>query len=284
MAHLRKYGRNGKTFHLPFSPGTDSTDRKNWRWWDNITKGVKEGEYKDEKGFEDVLPQEPIREIVVTEKLDGQGNQFSPYGLFARSVGAPSELPWDRTLRQKWALIKNDLADFGIEIFGENMYACHSIEYLKLEHDFYCFAVRQDDKWLSWEEVKYYAELFDFPTVPVLDQFKVVDKWQNEQDCQKYVEDICKAPSTMGSIDFHTKELCTMEGIVFRNIEGYHVNNFVQNLFKWVRPDHVQPGADHWSKWWRPAFKYHEIQAFLGKENPNMEECMQAIIQLENKK
>lgn len=28
--------------------------------------------------------------------------------------------------------------------------------------------MRQGDYWLSWEEVKFYAALFDFPTVPEL--------------------------------------------------------------------------------------------------------------------
>ncbi len=51
-----------------------------------------------------------------------------------------------------------------IEIFGENMYGIHSIAYKNLESYFYVFAVREGDVWLSWEEVKFYAELFDFPT------------------------------------------------------------------------------------------------------------------------
>ena len=63
-------------------------------------------------------------------------------------------------------MIKNDLGD--IEIFGENLYAIHSIEYQRLETHFYIFAVRCMDQWLSWEEVKFYAALFDLPTVPEL--------------------------------------------------------------------------------------------------------------------
>jgi len=44
MSLSRKYGQNGKTYHVPYSKGTDSTDRKNWDYWDNIIKGVAQGE------------------------------------------------------------------------------------------------------------------------------------------------------------------------------------------------------------------------------------------------
>lgn len=43
------------------------------------------------------------------------------------------------------------------------MYACHSIEYLRVEQDYHVFAARIKDKWLSWEQVKEFAFLFDFP-------------------------------------------------------------------------------------------------------------------------
>lgn len=284
MSISRKYGRNGKTFHVTFSPGTDSTDRKNWKFLDNIFKGVEKDEYAQEKGFEDVLPQNPIEEIVVTEKLDGQGVCFNEFGLFARSHGAPSELPWDKTLRQKHQLIKNDLKDFKIEIFGENVYAVHSIEYLRLEHDFYAFAVRQGDQWLSWEEVEYWAEMFDFPTVPVLAKGSTENFFTDEKSCEKYINGIVQGSSVFGSIDYYTKEDCTMEGVVFRNADKYHVNNFVQNVFKWVRKGHVKPRQEHWTKSWRPAFKLFEIEAFYGKQGLTNEECKQALIVLEKKR
>jgi hypothetical protein len=283
MSLSRKYGRNGKTYHVTFSPGTDSTDRKNWKFWDNIVNGVNPEDYAQDKLFHNVLAQPPITTMVETEKFDGQGGCFNEYGVFARSHGAPSELPWDRTLRQKWSLIKNDLKDFGIEMFGENMYAVHSIEYLRLEHDFYCFAIRKDDMWLSWEEVEYFSEMFDFPTVPLIRKFEVEPTWKSIEDCQRDVEIECAKPSILGSIDYHTKEWCTKEGVVFRNADEYHVNNFVQNVFKWVRPGHVKTD-EHWTRNWRPAFKKWELEAFA--ENPNMtpEQYRDSIIGLEAKR
>lgn len=99
-----------------------------------------------------------------TEKLDGENNCLNRYGVFARSHAAPTQSAWTYKIRQRWQLLKNDLGD--LELFGENLYAVHSIEYRALEQDFYLFAVRCQDMWLSWEEVQFYAALFDFPCVP----------------------------------------------------------------------------------------------------------------------
>ena len=114
----QKYSR---TLHAPISLGTTSDDRF-------IPSGYL-------KAFAD------MDDVVITEKLDGQNNCFNKYGVFARSHAAPSLHPWDKPLRERWQLIKNDLND--LEIFGENMYAIHSIAYRKLESYFYVFAVKR---------------------------------------------------------------------------------------------------------------------------------------------
>ena len=66
-------------------------------------------------------------------------------GVFARSHAAPATSPWTRQLRERWELMKHDLGS--LELFGENLYAVHSIEYKRLESYFYVFAVRCLDKW-----------------------------------------------------------------------------------------------------------------------------------------
>lgn len=144
MRDSSKYPRSN---HFLFSPGTTSDDRL----------------CPDHPGLIERFSNE---EIIETEKLDGQNNCLKNVGVFARSHGAPSQHPWDKHLWDKWELIKNDLKT--LEIFGENMYAVHSIEYLKLEHHFYVFAIRNNGVWLSWDEVEFYASLLDFPTVPVI--------------------------------------------------------------------------------------------------------------------
>jgi hypothetical protein len=222
MSISRKYGR---TYHYPFSPGTTSDDRINRNYWADVSR---------------------LGEVVHTEKLDGENNCLSRYGVFARSHAAPTVSAWTKRIRQQWELIKNDLGD--LEIFGENLYAIHSIEYKKLEHHYYVFAVRSQDKWLSWEEVTFYAAMFDFPTVPVL---KVV-RPQDEVSLQREVLTLVQQSSVLDSYDTLTGQRCTCEGVVSRNSGEYSVNEFERHVFKYVRKGHVKTD-EHWTRNWRRA-------------------------------
>jgi len=116
----RKYGR---TYHYPFSPGTTSDDRINHVYWNHIKR---------------------IDTVIHTEKLDGENTCLSKLGVFARSHAAPTLHKWADYLKIKWSMIKNDLND--LEIFGENLYAIHSIKYTNLEDHFFCF----------WSSIKKY--------------------------------------------------------------------------------------------------------------------------------
>lgn len=187
-----------------------------------------------------------MTEVVHTEKLDGENNCLSRYGVFARSHAAPTTSPWSKAIRNRWELIKNDLDD--VEIFGENLYAIHSIEYRRLEHYYYVFAVRIADTWLSWEEVKFYAGMFDFPTVPELDIVKPTDEGSFRQGLMMLVEQ----SSALDSYDTITTEPCTREGIVSRNTAEYPVEHFAQHVFKYVRKGHVKTD-EHWTRNWRKA-------------------------------
>jgi hypothetical protein len=222
MSISRKYGR---TYHYPFSPGTTSDDRINPDYWQHISKHEK---------------------IVHTEKLDGENNCLSRYGVFARSHAAPTTSSWTRVIRVRWDLIKNDLGD--LEIFGENLYAVHSIEYKKLEHYYYVFAVRIHDQWLSWEEVQFYAAMFDFPTVPVLNLVAPTD----ENSLQDEVLQLASESSVFESFDMITGAACEREGIVSRNALGFAVDCFERNVFKYVRKGHVKTD-EHWTRNWHRA-------------------------------
>ena len=218
----RKYGR---TFHYPFSPGTTSDDRINHDYWFDM---------------------QSIEQVVHTEKLDGENTCLNQYGVFARSHAAPTRHPWANYLKERWHMIKHDLGD--LEIFGENIYAIHSIKYLEIEHHFYVFAVRHLDKWLSWEEVKFYAAMLDFPTVTELK----VQQPNDQEILEKTVLNFVKQSSIFKSLDVHTDEECTMEGIVSRNVNEYLVKDFKKNVFKYVRKNHVKTDA-HWTRKWKRA-------------------------------
>ncbi len=223
MAISQKYGR---TYHYPFSPGTTSDDRIAHDYWEKI---------------------QHIPNLIHTEKLDGENNCLSKYGVFARSHAAPTTSPWTASIRRYWQSIKNDLGN--LEIFGENLYAIHSIEYRQLEHHFYVFAIREFDHWLSWEETQFYAGLLDLPTVPVLKREKTP---QDQQLFQKEILSLVKGRGNFEPYDIMDGQPATIEGIVSRNEEAYLVDNFADNLFKYVRKGHVKTN-EHWTRQWKRA-------------------------------
>lgn len=234
MSISKKYGR---TYHYDFSPGTTSDDRINREWRNQI---------------------QLIDEVVHTEKMDGENTCLSQYGVFARSHAAPTIHPWANHLKIKQSVLYTDLKENNLEIFGENLYAIHSIIYPKLEDHFYVFGIRVHDMWLSWEETKWYAEFFDLSIVPEL---SFQDTKDTELIKQKVLE-LSNQPSVFGSKQNNTNPLidCTREGLVTRNINEYSVDNFAENVFKYVRKDHVQTDV-HWSKNITRAELLHELEA-----------------------
>ncbi|WP_028973443.1 RNA ligase family protein [Spirochaeta cellobiosiphila] len=247
MNELRKYCRS---LHAPISLGSTSDDRF-----------MPSGFLKSFAAME---------KLILTEKLDGQNNCFSKLGVFARSHISPTLHPWDKPMRERWNLIKNDLQD--IEIFGENMYGIHSIAYRKLESYFYVFAVREKDTWLSWDEVKFYAEMYDFPTVPELtistalkdiyseskNENEILEEWLTRNLGMNWTEYV----ETSGQLGGYSPETGndSSEGFVIRNAKGFKTNegsipvakNEFNNLFKLVRKSHVNTD-EHWTKTWMPA-------------------------------
>jgi len=226
MSVSEKYGR---TYHYSFSLGTTSDDRINHEWWENISK---------------------IEEVINTEKMDGENNCLSQFGIFARSHAAPTVHPWSNFLKPKWSAMQKDLESMDMEIFGENMYAVHSIRYPELEEHFYTFAIRQNGIWLSWSEVEEWSKFFDFKTVPVICRSKPKD--YTEESFREHILKMISNPSRFKSIDMRTNLACPMEGVVTRNIESFPIELFKENVFKYVRKNHVSTG-EHWTRNWKRA-------------------------------
>lgn len=248
MNESRKYCRS---LHAQISLGTTSDDRF-------MPAGYVQAFAEEMEG------------LVLTEKLDGQNNCFNKEGVFARSHTSPTEHPWDKPLRERWELFKNDLNE--LEIFGENMFGIHSIAYSELESYFYVFAVRDGDVWLSWEEVQFYAALLDFPTVPEIeittslkdifteteDENNLLARWLTLNLGMTWEESV-NTGGLLGGYDPETEAPCS-EGFVIRNQNAFETNsgslpveeNEFNNLFKLVRESHVKTDV-HWTKTWKPA-------------------------------
>lgn len=233
MAISQKHGR---TYHYPFSPGTTSDDRIAHDYWEHLQR---------------------IPNLIHTEKLDGENNCLSKFGIFARSHAAPTTSPWTESLRRFWQLVKHDLGD--LEIFGENLYAIHSIEYRKLEHHFYVFGIREQDKWLGWEETQFYANMLDLPTVPVA---KTEATPKDQRQFEAEVLTLINGPGSFDPYDVYHQKATTMEGIVSRNANGYAVDAFAQNIFKYVRKGHVKTD-EHWTRNWKHAPLINERRNYV---------------------
>lgn len=223
MSISRKYER---TFHYPFSPGTTNDDRINHQYWADM---------------------QAWSGLVHTEKLDGENTCLNRHGVFARSHAAPTDHPWAGYLKERWQLIRRDLG--ALEVFGENLYAIHSIEYQKLEAHFFVFAVREGDRWLPWEAVTFYAGLLDFPVVPVLEAGPLPEL---EAHLSTRVRDLAQSPSVFASVEAGGQHPCTREGVVTRNAGAFPAGDLSKHAFKYVRAQHVKTDL-HWRRNWRRA-------------------------------
>lgn len=209
-----------RTYHLPWSPGTTSDDRKLSGNWFDAYRG---------------------KEIVISEKCDGENLAINHYDCFARSHGAPTRSPWSRNIWDKDGLlwqVKDKIGETET-VYGENLFGEHSIHYDRLTAYWHIFAVTNGVVWYSWDDVKLVAEILKQPTVPELwrgvieseDQLRVlVDKFVNE-------------PSKYGE---------KREGVVIRIADEFPIDEFSTHVCKWVRPNHVQTD-EHWTKNWKRA-------------------------------
>lgn len=187
-----------RTPHLPWSPGKAA---------DDVTAA-------DLSGFAG-------REVVVTEKLDGENTTMYADGLHARSLDSahhPSRA-WVKALHGRIAAG----IPAGWRVCGENMFARHSIPYDALESYFYAFSVWAGDRCESWDDTVRFARRVGVPTPPVL--------WRGTFD-ERALRAI-------------TLDTARQEGFVVRTADGFSRAEFGARVAKWVRPAHVQTDT-HW--------------------------------------
>jgi hypothetical protein len=178
--------------------------------------------------------------------------------VFARSHAAPTRNPWASYLWDTWNRVKNELGD--LEIFGESLYAVHSITYTGLRDGyFYVFALRDGERWLAWDDVALYARLLDLPTVPVLWKGTV-----KANELEPLVSRLVAEPSRLSDAQIGSSP---REGIVARVARAFDEDEFADCTFKWVRRGHVQT-TEHWTRNWQRAKLNHELRGMAGKGQP----------------
>lgn len=205
MSGLVKYPR---TYHVPWSPGAKNDDRM---LSDSDVKSMFFG-----------------REVLVTEKLDGENTTIYADGTcHARSLDSGRHLGRDyvRGLARRigYLGLPRDL-----RLFGENLFARHSIGYDRLPDFFVIFGGAFDSRALSWAEVEEWGALCGVPLAPVV--------YRGTYD-EKKIRALYPAPSRFGSEG--------SEGYVIRIVEGFAMDEFENSVAKFVRKDHVETD-EHW--------------------------------------
>ncbi|MFJ7049209.1 RNA ligase family protein [Streptomyces sp. NPDC101112] len=188
-----------RTRHLPWSPGATSDDLR-------VT---------DLSGLRG-------REVVVTEKLDGENTTLYADGLHARSLDSahhPSRT-WVKALQAR----VGPYIPEGWRVCGENMFARHSLAYEDLESWFYGFSVWDaEGRCLDWDRTVRFLRGLGIPVPRVL--------WRGEFD-----ERALRALRL---------DLARQEGYVVRVADGFGAAEFGARVAKWVRAGHVRTDT-HW--------------------------------------
>jgi|AMWB02.1.fsa_nt_gi hypothetical protein len=162
------------------------------------------------------------KEVVVTEKLDGENTSIYTDYLHARSICSRSHVSreWVKGLHAK---ISHEIPN-GWRICGENVFARHSVPYKNLESYFYIFSIwNENNICLTWDQTLEWACLLNIPTP----------------------REFYRGPWDVGKISSLTVDTASCEGYVVRTTEEFSYDDFHRHIAKWVRKGHV--GTDeHW--------------------------------------
>lgn len=181
------------------------------------------------------------KEVIVTEKLDGENTSMYSDKIHARSIdsGYHPSRTWIKALH---ASIRHNIPK-NWRICGENMQAKHAIFYDALPSYFFVFGIYDDKNiCLSWDDTVEFSYILGLETVPVL--YRGI--WE-----QNRVHACYSGKSVFGNAE--------QEGYVVRVSDSFDYNNFTYNVSKYVRPGHVAGDQEHWSKTgYKPNGLIHE--------------------------
>lgn len=190
------------TYHLDYSEGVTSDDK--------IQKDLSHLQGK---------------EVVVTEKMDGENFYLSKDGIHARSLNYAYHESHD-WLKQFHYNIAHKIPE-KVRICGENLYSTQSIFYSELESYFYGYSIWNTDVCYSWDEtVRIFNEL-EIKTPKVLyrgfyDKEKIMEAYKKESQSRE------------------------IEGFVVRKSSSFLYDELSYCVLKYVRKDHVQYNEIHW--------------------------------------
>jgi hypothetical protein len=189
-----------RTFHLPWSLGNTSDD-----------KVLASTEHFVGK------------EVIVTEKMDGENTTFMRDCYYARSLDSASHES-QSFARKFWSNIAYLIPkDFRIVL--ENCYAEHSIKYDSLDSYLYGLSVWDKNNGLSWNDTLEYFDLLGITPAPIL----YSGIWD-----EKLIKNIAL------DLDFTRQE-----GYVVRLASSFKHEDSNVSIAKFVRKNHVNTST-HW--------------------------------------
>lgn len=175
--------------------------------------------------------------LVITEKMDGANACITSDKVYARShSGEPHRDEWDYLKKRHREELMHQIGD-NVAVFGEYLYARHSIKYEDLPSYFLVFGVYYNGVWCDWSTVKTVADKLGLETVPVIDTVVRDDK-----NTQEIIESVAREPEG----ESHYGRV--REGYTVRDQEGFHIDKLTDNMAKCVRENHVQTDELHWRK------------------------------------
>ncbi|HEY1178998.1 MAG TPA: RNA ligase family protein, partial [Phytomonospora sp.] len=161
------------------------------------------------------------REVVVTEKLDGENTTLYRDGLHARSLDSGHH-PSRARVKALHGRVGR-LIPAGWRVCGENMYARHSLAYDDLDGHFYAFSVWDGDTCLDWDATVAFTHGLGLPLPRVL--------YRGPYD-ERFLRRL-------------KLDTGRTEGYVVRDSAAFGRADFGERVAKWVRARHVQTGT-HW--------------------------------------
>jgi len=170
------------------------------------------------------------RDVVVTEKMDGENISLYPGGVWhARSLDNSYHESRDYLARWHNTEITANIPP-GWRVCGEYLRATHRIYYPDLPAYFLVFAIYDETNMcLGWPDTLLYAHLLNLKTVPVL--------YTGPYDETRFISAL--PPKRAGR---------EVEGYVIRLTAAFPYSEHAASVAKWVRPGHVTEGTPHWTR------------------------------------
>ena len=184
------------------------------------------------------------RPVAVTEKLDGSNVLIHRGKVYGRSVAEEAANKWMAMVKKHhaWKVTEPD-----VYLYGEDIYGVHSIEYgaARENETFHAFALRDSiGDFRSMAALQEFATQRSIPVVPVIYQ----GAFASIAEMRAFIHGEHAKRSVLGG---------EREGVVLRIAEGFSSSEFVRNVCKSVRQDHVQTDR-HWTQNWRPCALLHD--------------------------